>query len=191
MFYNIEGFDEYLVSKCGKIKSNKTNRLLTPCKNSNGYYQIFFYKNGVRIPILLHRLLAFVFKDLPNLDSGFEVDHRDNNPSNNSLSNLQVLTKEQHLMKSLKTRGHKRLTNTCNSCGKKLSKHFYDCCKECTGSKSEKLGLKVEDIEFWVINYSWVRASKELGLSDNGLRKFYFKNTGKDPKKLKPKRKQD
>lgn len=61
--------------------------------------------------------------------------------------------------------------------------------KKC-GSFVEKKTIEIsaEEIEYWVTNFSWTRASKELGLSDNGLRKRYTKLTGNSPKSLKSQR---
>lgn len=57
-------------------------------------------------------------------------------------------------------------------------------CSEIT-VKPEKIEISAEEIEYWVLNFSWTRASKELGLSDNGLRKRYTKLTGLNPKTIK------
>lgn len=187
MFTKIKNFEDYGISECGKVYSYKSSKILTPTKNSSGYYQVFFTVENVRYSFLLHRLLAFVFKDLPDLYSELEVDHIDTDPSNNKLDNLQVLSKKKHQHKTLKNRGLDFKNNYCG-CGKLLQKNHYKECKECRKSKSEQLVLKVEDIIYWVTNHSWLRASKELGMSDNGLRKFYKKVTGNFPKLLKKKK---
>jgi hypothetical protein len=184
MFTKIKNFEDYGISECGKVYSYKSSKRLTPTKNSSGYYQVFFTVENVRYSFLLHRILAFVFKDLPDLYSDLEVDHIDTDHTNNSLDNLQVLSRKKHQHKTLKSRGLDFKSNYCG-CGKLLQKNHYVECIDCRKNKSEQLDLKVEDVIFWVTNYSWVRASKELGMSDNGLRKFYKKVTGNCPKLLK------
>lgn len=59
-------------------------------------------------------------------------------------------------------------------------------CGHCYSQPLVNNAITVKDIEYWVINFSWTRASKELGLSDNGLRKRYTKLTGKSPKEIRP-----
>ncbi|MFP9058711.1 hypothetical protein, partial [Enterococcus faecalis] len=62
-------------------------------------------------------------------------------------------------------------------------------CKSCTPKGiTINPDITVEQIEYWVSKYSWIRASKELGLSDTGLRKRYKSLTGKDPKSIKKNR---
>jgi hypothetical protein len=100
------------------------------------------------------------------LDSDLEVDHIDTNPTNNNIKNLQALSKEDHLDKTLSDKGWSR---RLPSLPRELK--YKD--------------ITAEEIEYWVTNFSWVRAGKELGLSDNGLRKRYKLLTGKCPKTIK------
>lgn len=185
MFYNIRGFDEYYsISKDGRVKSNRSGKILKPRKNTAGYYQVFFHVDGIRYSFLLHRLLAYTFKDLPCLYSELEVDHVDTDIDNFSLENLQVMTSEDHLSKTLAHMGKSR-RKTCSSCGKKLGRKGYNKCRPCKESKADKLNITLEDIEYWVKKFSWSKASRELGMSDNGLRKVYRKYTNSDPNLLK------
>ncbi len=118
-----------------------------------------------------------------DLTSNIEVDHKDRNKLNNSIDNLQLLAKDQHVLKTIEERGLTvRNTKYC-SCGSEKT-FGQTLCAKCVVKPTTKLGTTVEAIESWVTNSSWVRASKELGLSDNGLRKRYRTLTGKDPKRL-------
>lgn len=84
-----------------------------------------------------------------------------------------------------------RLENkTCKNCNKeyKPSKSTQKFCSvTCSTNYSRKNShhITAELIEYWVRKYSWTRASKELGLSDNGLRKKYKMLTGLNPKDIK------
>ncbi len=56
-------------------------------------------KKGKFHYILIHRLVCKVFNgDFPN---EYEVDHKDNNPTNNHYTNLIALTKKEHTYKSV------------------------------------------------------------------------------------------
>lgn len=184
MFIEIPGYKDYFINEKGKVYSRKSNKLLAVFNNTTGYPCVKLYSRGIQKNLLIHRLLAFIFKDLPSLDSDLEVDHVDTNIQNFDLNNLQVLDAQSHLSKTLKDKGHTPSSHrVCNICGVRISKTASICYK--CNIPSLSIEITVEDIEYWVTNFSWVRASKELGLSDNGLRKRYAKLTGKDPKTLK------
>lgn len=183
-YTKIPGFENYLINTNGSVFSTKVNRELAVQINSNGYKFIRLHEKGKQFSFLLHRLLAFVFLDLPSLTSELEVDHIDTNKLNNNLSNLQVLTVKQH---HFKTHGpySETLEKFCE-CGTKLSEfNTSGLCRKHWDESRINDGITVEQIVYWVGNYSWTRASKELNLSDNGLRKRYRKLTGSDPKNLK------
>lgn len=79
----------YLVSDKGRVKNQRTGKVLKPNKIKGGYLQVILNKNGFRSSFLVHRLVMSAFKyDCP---SGFEVDHRDFNPENNNIENLRYL----------------------------------------------------------------------------------------------------
>lgn len=179
----IEGFEKYQINERGEIYSFHVNRLIKPQINPKGYKFVRFHKEGKQHHFLLHRLLAFVYLNLPSLDSELEVDHIDGDIKNYRLDNLQVLTYEEH---KLKTYGpHWNENRNCSSCQAKLSEYNTSgLCKTCYNDRDIN-NISIESIEYWVRNHSWVRAAKELGLTDNGLRKRYKKLSGKDPKLIK------
>lgn len=183
MLIEIPGFKNYFIRETGEIYSAYSNRLIKPFINTSGYECYKLYRRGSQHNLLTHRLLAFVYKNLPSLDSELEVDHNDNCKTNNSLINLVVRNTEEHLTKTLAARGLTKLNEKkCASCGAAISKSALKCVP--CNNNTTNLNVTLEAIEYWVTNYSWVRASKELGLSDNGLRKRYKKLSGKDPKEL-------
>lgn len=185
MYKTIPEFPEYSISESGEVYSNHVNRCLSPYVNNNGYLCVKLQKDSNQYTQLVSRLLCRVYKDLPSLMSPLEVDHKDNNTRNNELDNLQVMSTEDHLIKTLSNRAKGNiysLEDRLCSCGKfkhVRSKTCMDCYRAAVTHDISR-----EDIEFWVRNYSWVRASKELGLSDNGLRKKY-KALGGNPKDIK------
>lgn len=88
-FIPIPGFDKYLINEQGEIYSLYVNRLLKVYTNtkSNRLFYRLKDNNGRIKNLFLHRLIAFVFLDLPSIDSDLEVDHIDSNYLNNKLDN--------------------------------------------------------------------------------------------------------
>ena len=85
---DIKGYENlYFVTSCGKVWSYKYKKFLSPDKSGGGYYRVSLNKNGVAIHKLVHRLVAESY--IPNPNNLPEVNHKDENKSNNSLSNLE------------------------------------------------------------------------------------------------------
>ena len=96
-FVKVKGYDGYEVSNTGKIKSLKTNRLLTPQKNNCGYLYILLTDSNKKVRInLIHRL---VFDSFIGIDDGLEINHLDEDKENNRLDNLELITHEDNLKK--------------------------------------------------------------------------------------------
>ena len=51
----VDGFD-YSISSKGRVRNDKFNRLMVPCKNSSGYMNLTFYKNCKIQNATIHRL---------------------------------------------------------------------------------------------------------------------------------------
>ena len=90
----IEGYEgKYQVSNLGKVKSlkdrygNPREKILHQGKNSNGYLLVVLYKEGKLKHYLVHRLVANAF--IPNPNNYPYVNHKDENPSNNCVDNLE------------------------------------------------------------------------------------------------------
>jgi len=87
---NVRTLDRVVTTKSGTrvIKG----RILKQQQHSNGYLCVGFGKNGKKIDRLVHRLIAKAF--IPNPNNYPEINHRDNNPLNNSVDNLEWITHE-------------------------------------------------------------------------------------------------
>ena len=97
IFVKVKGYEGYEVSNTGKIKSLKTNRLLTPQKNNCGYLYILLTDQNKKVKInLIHRL---VFDSFVGITDGFEINHLDEDKENNRLDNLELITHEDNLKK--------------------------------------------------------------------------------------------
>lgn len=94
---DIEGYEGlYQVSNLGRVKNLKRidahehelqGRILKPCKTKNGYLHVNLSKDGKTQSYYVHRLVATAFIENPN--NYKEVNHIDEKPINNELSNLE------------------------------------------------------------------------------------------------------
>ena len=80
----------YLISEEGKVFSARSNRIIKNQRLSNGYWRVELNFSGTSKRYFIHRLVAETF--LPNPDNLPEVNHKDENPSNNHVSNLEWCT---------------------------------------------------------------------------------------------------
>ena len=88
---NYEGL--YQISNLGRVKSLKAlrERILKGGK-SGRYRTVLLCKNGVTETATIHSMVAKTFIDADYLAKKLVVDHIDNNPLNNNLDNLQIIT---------------------------------------------------------------------------------------------------
>lgn len=84
----IAGFEsQYEVSNKGQVRIKKTQRVLCPSLRGRGYEAINLHKDGKQHQKYIHRLVAEAFIDNPdNLPC---VNHKDENKTNNQVSNLE------------------------------------------------------------------------------------------------------
>lgn len=69
-------------------------RILTPRPHRCGYLQVYLYKNGKMQTKLTHRLVAEAF--ITNSNNYPEVNHRDEDKTNNNVENLEWCTRKQN-----------------------------------------------------------------------------------------------
>ena len=100
IFKDVKGYEElYQVSNFGRVKSlgngnsnNSKERILKPSKNSKGYFQVHLSKNGKSKMCKIHRLVAQTF--IPNPNNLTEINHIDEDKTNNRVENLEYCTHE-------------------------------------------------------------------------------------------------
>lgn len=101
---NFEGFDlsNYGASKTGKIINFKTNLLMTAFLDENGYFNVNVQcaKTNKRMRRYVHRLVSHVY--IPNDDPQYkiQVNHIDENRSNNYYQNLEWITPQGNAIHS-------------------------------------------------------------------------------------------
>lgn len=94
---DIEGYDgDYQVSSLGRVKSlkNGKERILKPYKLNTGYLSINLCKNGKKKASRINRLVAEAF--LPNPENLPEVDHLNDNRTDNRAENLQWISRVEN-----------------------------------------------------------------------------------------------
>lgn len=84
----------YSVSSLGRVRNNRTNRLLKIDDNQK-YSRISF---ADKRHYYLHRLVYCVFHNDYDLEN-YVIDHIDNNPKNNQLNNLQKITQSENCLR--------------------------------------------------------------------------------------------
>lgn len=93
-FGEVRTVDHY-VSRSNGRKQFVKGHVLKQYVNEDGYMQVEFSMNGKHINLRVHRVVATCF--LLNPENLPEVNHKDNNPKNNSASNLEWCNHEYNI----------------------------------------------------------------------------------------------
>lgn len=103
----------YEVSNYGDVYNIKRNHMMKP-NDRDGYKIVRLSKNGARYETGAHRLVAQAF--IPNPNNYPVVNHKDENPSNNNVDNLEWCTVGYNNTYNNKhiTTGHKLRFNKLN-----------------------------------------------------------------------------
>ena len=103
---NFEGL--YQVSNLGRVKSLERFRkgangslvlvkekILKLVISHNGYYIVSLHKQSIQKSYYIHRLVFEAFNG--QIPEGYEINHLDERPVNNALSNLSLVTHKENL----------------------------------------------------------------------------------------------
>ncbi len=93
-FRIIKDYDNYSVSNLGNIKNNKTGKIMKLSMDGKGYYKINLFNDKKPQTKYVHRLVGETF--IPNPLNKKCIDHKDNNPLNNHISNLRYATHQEN-----------------------------------------------------------------------------------------------
>ena len=102
---DIKGFEGiYQVSNLGRVKSLERidarghrlkEKILKPHPSDNRYYRVGLCKNSKVRFYMVHRLVWEAFNS--PIPEGYEINHLDERPVNNALSNLSLVTHKENL----------------------------------------------------------------------------------------------
>lgn len=109
--------DNYSASDLGRIKNNKTGRIIKPRLDGCGYKRVDLASNKKRITYFIHRLVLSTFSPID--DPEYTVHHINNTTTDNRIENLEWLSRCEN---------NKRKTNKEKTESFRLFlklKHFY------------------------------------------------------------------
>lgn len=129
--YDIPDFTGYKISKTGKIYSvipkgcrNRFDKSkwispkeLIPRYTKTGYARVCMRRDSTnkREDVYIHRIIAEIF--IPNPKHLSDVNHKDSNPKNNNLDNLEWMSHKDNLLYGF-TNGNKDRNNKGQFCHK-------------------------------------------------------------------------
>ena len=168
----IQGYEGlYEVSNIGRVKSfqkNNSNKsktdftIINPFIQKKGYFRISLSKNSCRKKYLIHRLVAQAF--IPNPNNLPQVNHKNNDKSNNKIENLEWMTNLDNTKHAWKNgfknrdcypRGEKHYLTKLNNEIVKEIKQNYIPYKFGPAKLSEKYKIKKGCIKNIIYGKSW------------------------------------
>ena len=102
----IDEFPQYSVSNLGRVKNNKTNRIMVGGFDKNGYKQVTISHNKHQYNRRICRLVAIAF--IPNPNNLPCVNHIDENKQNDKVINLEWCTFQYNNDYGLRTQKTRR-----------------------------------------------------------------------------------
>lgn len=118
---NLTDFEKYTITEDGKIFSKRHNRYLysNPSK-CDGYVRVFLWCKDQRSRVFMyHRVIWYFFNgDIPQ---GLEINHKDENKINNSLCNLELLSRGDNIRYGTRTE-RASISNSIVQKGRKFTK---------------------------------------------------------------------
>ena len=114
----VKGYERlYEVSNLGRVRSKERivkhncggakrlkGKMLTPYKTGQGRYQVSLWREGMRNPQQVHRLVMLSF--VGECPENMEVRHLNSDPTDNRLCNLAYGTKTENVIDALKLGRH-------------------------------------------------------------------------------------
>ena len=94
----------YKISNLGNVRSLKFNRITDIKHLSKSRYHVTLSKNKIKSVNTVSVLVAKAFLNHKSCGHKIVVDHIDNNPSNDKLYNLQLITQRHNLTKNRKAK---------------------------------------------------------------------------------------
>ena len=103
--YNLDNFksipnnSDYCINEEGIVYSFKRNRFLLGNPDVNGYPRVYLYNDGIKEHFYIHSLMKIVFMGIDKRDYNMTINHIDENPLNNHISNLEYVSRKDNTLK--------------------------------------------------------------------------------------------
>ena len=123
----IPDYENYEVTECGKVYSNVTDSWLTPRIDRFGYHHVKFCINKKTYNFQVHRLVTLTYIGPPE-DETYIVNHKDGNPSNNNVSNLEWASRSYNTKHGYLKGKRKYKKISCYTKGELVKE--YDCMED-------------------------------------------------------------
>ena len=173
-FRPVPGYEGYYeVSNFGNVKSLINDMILKPHFTEKGYQRVDLYKNGKSRHMKNHVLVAMAFLGhVPDGTVKIVVDHIDNNPLNNHVSNLQLISNRENLSKDKKNGTSQYTGVTWNKNVNKWKSQIY------INGKKKHLGLFEKEDEAYEVYQKALKMYHEGDLSFLKPKEFSSKYKG-------------
>lgn len=156
----VTGFADYMVSKTGKVYSNFTGKIITPYLSQNRSVVKLAGGTKKHNPLYIHRLVAIAF--IPNPNNYELVNHKDGNPQNNHVSNLEWCTHRQNIIHAIETgltNSRKAVIQICAKTGTEIARY-------------DSVTAAAKAVGVWLSNLSGIIKNDKT--SNNGMYKWRY-----------------
>ena len=185
---DIDGFDgKYQISSLGRVRSvyswgkKRGPRILRQFKRK-GYAHICLLKlDGTRKNIRIHREVAKAF--IPNPNNYEMVNHKDENPGNNCVDNLEWCTRSYNQIYSMNLHKDRRMIFARNFLDKNGNSKSTWTKKGVPHTRLERVRQSTYDGEFVKIHENASVAAKELGIESGNILGACRRNAWTDRKR--------
>lgn len=104
-------YKSYIISECGKVFRN--GKELKTRVTKFGYVQTWVTENSVTKYKFIHRLVAETF--LPKPEQGYEINHKNGIKTDNNLSNLEWVKRQDNINHAWESGLYKKAENSPNA----------------------------------------------------------------------------
>lgn len=122
---------KYKIDNCGNVINTKTGKIMVPCETgTNGYQKINLNDSSIGLKnkkFYIHRLVAEYFIDNP--ENKPQVNHKDLNKDNNTVSNLEWATRSENMRHAVDNDSAGAVFGENNINSRFSDKQIHDVCK--------------------------------------------------------------
>ena len=138
--------EQYQVSNIGTVRNKITGHIIKSHRDKKGYLRVSLSKNNRQVTVKVHRAVAIAFIENPN--NLPQVNHKDGNKENNTVSNLEWVSNYENMQHAIKN----GLTKRVDYAGRK-----------------KRPVIRISDTEETVRFSSLAEAAKECHISRSNL----------------------